>query len=286
MSDEARSRAEVRASIVEAAAWLLRSGGPGAVTTRGVAERAGIQAPTIYRLFGDKDGLLEAVAEHVMATFVAEKVAEVAAAASAEVDPVDDLRNSWHRQIEFGLANPAVFRMLSDPERVLGSTATHRGRQVLEMRVHRLAAAGRLRVPEPRAVDLIHAAGVGTVQSLLATPPELRDSSLADAMMETVLGRILTDAPVPALDESVVAAVALRALTPSLGMLSDAERRVLIQWLDRITAAPSETAEERATADDRAAAAGNTTSVREEGMIAGTGESTETAGSLRSAAVR
>ncbi|WP_328341958.1 helix-turn-helix domain-containing protein [Micromonospora sp. NBC_00421] len=42
---------------------LVTWGGARAVTTRGVAERARVRAPTIYRLFGDKDGLVEAVAE-------------------------------------------------------------------------------------------------------------------------------------------------------------------------------------------------------------------------------
>ncbi len=58
------------AAIVEVAARLLHDGGPGAVTTRAVAAAAGVQPPTIYRLFGDKDGLLDAVAEHVFATYV------------------------------------------------------------------------------------------------------------------------------------------------------------------------------------------------------------------------
>ncbi|MBL7254285.1 TetR/AcrR family transcriptional regulator [Paractinoplanes lichenicola] len=232
MSDGVRGRA-----IVEAAAALLRTEGPGAVTTRGVAERAGVQAPTIYRLFGDKDGLLEAVAEHVMAEFVSAKVAGVAAAAAADVDPLDDLRASWRRQLEFGLANPAVFRLLSDPGRVQGSPAARRGRQVLETRVHRLALVGRLRVPEPQAVDLIQAAGVGTIQTLLATPPEQRDAALGDMMLEVVLARILTDAPVGRQGGPVAAAVALRALAPRLGMLSEAERVLLGEWLDRIAAA-------------------------------------------------
>lgn len=226
-----------RAAIVDAAATLLREGGPAAVTTRGVAERAGVQAPTIYRLFGDKDGLLEAVAEHVMAAFVAHKAADVAAATAAEVDPVDDLRTSWQRQIEFGLANPAVFRLLSDPERVLGSPAARQGRQVLEARVHRLAAAGRLRVPEPRAVALIQAAGVGTIQTLLATPPEQRDPALPDEMLDAVLARILVAGADPEAGGSLAPVVALRALTPRLDMLTDPERRLLAEWLDRIAAA-------------------------------------------------
>jgi len=60
----------MRARIIDAAARLLQEQGPTAVTTHGVAQAAGVQAPAIYRLFGDKNGLPEAVAEHVMATYV------------------------------------------------------------------------------------------------------------------------------------------------------------------------------------------------------------------------
>lgn len=243
MSDVVKNRADTRVAIVEAAAGLLREGGAPAVTTRGVAERAGVQAPTIYRLFGDKDGLLEAVAEHVMAAFVSDKAAGVAAATAAGVDPLDDLRASWRKQIEFGLTNPAVFRLLSEPERVLASPAARMGRQLLEARVHRLAAAGLLRVSEPRAVALIQAAGVGTIQTLLATPKNRRDPTLGDAMMDAVLSRILIDAPAEAPDGPRATAIALRALAPQLEMLSASERQLLIEWLDRIAEAPTQTAD-------------------------------------------
>ena len=56
-------------------------------------------------------------------------------------------------------------------------------------------------------------------------------------MMNAILGRILTDAPAEAPDGPLATAVALRAVVPQLGALSDAERRLLIEWLDRITAA-------------------------------------------------
>src|ERR1700759_3520046 len=105
-------RSAARSRIIEAAASLLREGGPAAVTTRGVAEAAGLQAPAIYRLFGDKDGLLDAVAEHVMATYVAAKAAVVEWAAAADVDPLDDLAAGWRAQIDFGVANPSLFRLL------------------------------------------------------------------------------------------------------------------------------------------------------------------------------
>lgn len=227
-------RSDTRSRIVDAAARLLREQGPAAVTTRRVAEAAGLQAPAIYRLFGDKDGLLEAVAEHVMSGYVTAKAAVVAVATAEEVDPLADLRRGWNSQIEFGVTNPTLFRLLSDPERVVRSPAAESGRQVLAARVHRLATTGRLRVAEPLAVDLFQAAGVGTITTLLAAPPERRDPGLADAMFEAVLRQILTDATDPVDDASI--AVAFRAAAPELQELSEGERRLLVEWLDRVIA--------------------------------------------------
>jgi AcrR family transcriptional regulator len=236
MSEATDSPPTTRSRIVIAAARLLREQGPAAVTTRGVAEAASVQAPAIYRQFGDKDGLLEAVAEHVMATFVEAKAATVEAASAADVDPLDDLRASWRTQIDFGLANPAVFRLLSDPDRVRDSAAAAAGRRVLEARVQRIARTGRLRVAEARAVAMIQAAGVGTIQLLLATAPDARDPDLADAMYDAVLAQILTDAPPPAGDGPGPTTVAFRAIAPDLESLSDAERALLVDWLDRVIA--------------------------------------------------
>ena len=139
MIDSSSSRADHRSRIVDVAARLLREEGPAAVTTRGVADAAGVQPPTIYRLFGDKDGLLEAVAEHVLATYVSDKAENEKAASAADVDPLDELRSGWEMQIEFGVANPAVFRLLSEPDRVLQSPAARSGMQILQSRVHRVA---------------------------------------------------------------------------------------------------------------------------------------------------
>ncbi len=224
----------MRARIIDVAARLLQEQGPAAVTTRGVAEAAGVQAPAIYRLFGDKDGLLEAVAEHVMATYVAAKAAIVRSASADEVDPLSDLHSGWQTQIDFGVANPALFRLFSDPDRVRHSPAAQSGRRVLESRVHRVAESGRLRVSERRAVELIQAAGIGTIQTLLATPPEHRDTDLAESMYEAVLRQILVDPPDNTTNGSIATAVAFRAITPRLETLTEAERQLLAEWLDRV----------------------------------------------------
>jgi AcrR family transcriptional regulator len=237
MSDPKSKRSATQSKIIEAAARLLREHGPTAVTTRSVAEQAGVQPPAIYRLFGDKDGLLEAVAEHVMAEFASSKAAIVEAATADNVDPLDDLRAGWQSQIAFGLANPALFRLLSDPTRVARSPGAKSGKQVLEARVHRVAAAGRLRVSEPRAVGMIQAAGIGVIQTLLATPPERHDPDLADAMYDAVLAQILTDAPDLPEGEPMATAVTFRAIAPELTMLSNAERTLLDDWLARVVSA-------------------------------------------------
>ncbi len=198
-----------------------------------------MQAPTLYRLFGDKDGLLEAVAEHVMSTYVSAKAEIVEAASAADADPVEDLRDGWATQIDFGLANPALFRLLSDPDRVMHSPAARSGKRVLQARIRRIAMTGRLRVSEQHAVDLIQAAGIGAIQTLLSTSPDQRDPGLAPSIFEAVLARILADTPEPAHQAPIEAAVALRAIAPQLDMLSEAERQLLAEWLDRAIEAMS-----------------------------------------------
>src|SRR3989337_478460 len=105
---------DVRATIIDAASRLLREDGAAAVTTRAVAAAAGVQAPAIYRLFGDKDGLLDAIAEHVFTSYVATKAAQVA---GSPADPLAELRAGWDTHIGFGLANPALMSLLAEPGR-------------------------------------------------------------------------------------------------------------------------------------------------------------------------
>lgn len=230
------SRDDVRAAIIDAAARLLREHGSQAVTTRGVAQEAGVQAPTIYRLFGDKDGLLDAVGEHVMATYVAAKSAD--AAREGDGDPLTDLRAGWQMHVEFGLANPDLYVLLNAPARQQRAAAATAGIEVLQLRVHRLAAAGMLQVDERRAVEMIHAAGTGAVLTLLHLPADDRDLGLADAMFDAVTKAILTDAPTRTASartapDTITVAVAFATVVTQLPTLSQAERALMSEWLGR-----------------------------------------------------
>jgi AcrR family transcriptional regulator len=227
----------VRDRIVEVAADLLASGGPQSVTTRAVAAAAGVQAPTIYRQFGDKDGLLEAVADRVFAAYVDGK--EI----PDDVDPVEHLRDSFDAHLAFGLENPGLTALFSDPLRPHSATED-RGIAVLRERIHRVALAGRLRVPEDRAVSLVHAIGVGVVLDLIGTPADRRDRELADAAWQALASAILTASPSrtgPQHDDDPrAAAIQLAADDDALAVLSPSERALMREWLDRIAASPSD----------------------------------------------
>src|SRR5687768_637552 len=93
-----------RGRIIAAAATLLGEGGREAVSTRAVSVAAGVQAPTIYRLFGDKQGLLDAVAEYGVQQWLASKMKQ-----PVGIDPIDDLRRGWDHHVTFGLENPALY---------------------------------------------------------------------------------------------------------------------------------------------------------------------------------
>ena len=73
--------------------------------------------------------------------------------------------------------------------------------------------------------------------ALLADAPEDRDRGLATDLLDVVLRHVLhEDPPSPDVDH-VSTAVTLRADVSRLAVLTDAERGLLAEWLDRVIAA-------------------------------------------------
>lgn len=226
---------DARALVLNAAAKLVASGGVAALTTRAVASAASVQAPTLYRLFGEKRGLLNAVAEHALATYVEQK-----AAVEPHPDPVQDLIDGWDSCVAFGLANPAVFAIMNEIAMpASASPAALTGLAVLRKRVQRIARAGRLSMSIERAVALIHAAGVGTVVTLLAMPSEARDGQLSSSARDAALAAILTDAPTQPRDNGIAPlAIALGSRLSETADLTPGERLLLAELLDRLASVP------------------------------------------------
>jgi AcrR family transcriptional regulator len=231
-------RQATRERIIQAAQALLGEAGRDAVTTRSVSAAAGVQPPTIYRLFGDKDGLLDAVALHGLMPYLAQK-----SALGRTADPVADLARAWDLHIEFGFTEPACYLLVFGEPRP-GRAAAARDEAVARLTalIERVAAAGRLRTSVERATAIMHGGGVGVVMSQLAIPPARRDPGVPAAMWATVRAEIIADrAPkrkARAADADALArhAGALRQALPSEGggPLSAAERALLIEWLGRL----------------------------------------------------
>jgi len=219
-----------RDRIIEAAAGLLTEGGREAVSTRAVSAAASVQPPTIYRLFGDKQGLLVAVATYGFTTYMNSKTD-----VEPSADPIEDLRAGWDLHVGFGLANPALYSLMyGEPRPGASPPAAIAAAAVLGGKIRRIAAAGRLRVGEDRAARLVHAAGCGTTLTLIAMPEDCRDPALSDMAREAVIAAITTDARTAATSGPVGAAVALRAVLPQTAALTARERGLLQEWLDRI----------------------------------------------------
>ncbi len=237
MSQDLINPLSIRDRIVDAACTLLMQAGLDAMSTRAIALAAGVPAPTIFRLFGDKNGLLEALAWRGFNTYLARKVELVVID-----DPVERLRRAWDLNISFGLSQPAFYTLVfgqGQPGRL--SEAGRAAVDGLHKMVAAVAQAGRLRMSVERATAYMHANGTGTVLSLLSVPEDQRDAGLSEFTREAVLGVITTGTPHGDALTSMPAHLASHAsgLREALAqrpatVLTDAERALLDEWLKRL----------------------------------------------------
>ncbi|MEV3922388.1 TetR/AcrR family transcriptional regulator [Actinomadura coerulea] len=225
----ATGREQTRRRVIEVALDLLERGGREAVTTRAVAEAAGVQPPALYRLFGDKEGLLDAVAEYGFTRFLAAKHLE-----ADPQDPINELRVRWDTAVEFGLANPALYALMyGEPAR--STTVFWRGLELLRDRIRGLAVAGRLRVNEDLAAQIIHATARGAVLTWLSLPESQRDRALLVELREAMIITVTEQEPAVREQGPAGAARALRASLPDQDALSPGEQHLLTEWLDRLS---------------------------------------------------
>ncbi|MCZ7373369.1 TetR/AcrR family transcriptional regulator [Micromonospora sp. WMMC250] len=85
----AAQAAETRGEIASAARRLFVSRGWGATTVRDVAREAGVSVPTVYAVYGNKTGLIQALAD--AADIAANPSQSLAELEGAENDPVRQL---------------------------------------------------------------------------------------------------------------------------------------------------------------------------------------------------
>jgi AcrR family transcriptional regulator len=108
-----RPSAGARDAIVQATAELFDEAGLAKLTTKAVAERAGVSDASVYYHFKDKAGLLQAVMEDGLASFKEEDFAKAAAALS-----VEEMLRRYGETLEayFDSIHPIVTAMQADHE--------------------------------------------------------------------------------------------------------------------------------------------------------------------------
>ena len=124
------SAAKTRRSLLDAAADLLDTGGPEAVTLREVGRRAGVSRNASYRHFADKEGLLTEVAVESW-----ERLADALRAIGAvNATPSTRLQQALMTFVELGRNRPHLYQlMFVIPERdpAVGARAAARAQQEL-----------------------------------------------------------------------------------------------------------------------------------------------------------
>lgn len=104
----ARARTS-RPAIIAAARGLLEEGGLEAVSMAGIAARVGVRAPSLYKHFGDRNGLLGAVVDDV-ALDLGRSLATAVGRSGA--DPGERLRALAAAYRSFALATPRAAALL------------------------------------------------------------------------------------------------------------------------------------------------------------------------------
>ncbi|TDW65958.1 TetR family transcriptional regulator [Kribbella pratensis] len=189
-----RTKRRLRDELLDAAQEAVVAGGYDGLRMAEVARRTGVSRQTVYNEFGDKWGLLEAVAARETERFLV----DVNTAIAEQPDPIDGLRAAVERALILAGENPLIKAALSQPGSDQASQLlTTRGQQVLELAHLRLGAHVREHWPEVPAEDA---------------------TSCVDVALRVVISHIVTPGPPPAAVADQLARVLSPFLTEKRGL--------------------------------------------------------------------
>jgi AcrR family transcriptional regulator len=206
------------------------------VSTRAICDLAGVQAPTLYHHFDNKQGLLDAVVSHGFRQFL--KVRR--SIGSSPDDPIADIREGWDSHVMFGLEHPTFYAHVYG--NVKAGVPCGVIAEVEEMILETLQAAarqGRLVVTPRAAAEEIVAASSGVILTLIQQATGDVDLELSHRVRDAILDNI---APAPGGDDDgtgtrsvAAAAIALTAaLEETPPAFSDTETALLRDWLSQL----------------------------------------------------
>ncbi|MGF0118175.1 TetR/AcrR family transcriptional regulator [Promicromonospora sp. Marseille-Q5078] len=201
-------------------------------STRELYEAAGVAAPTLYHHFGDKDGLLQVVAEDAFTAYLERK-----RAVPRSGDLLVDFAAGWDMHIGFGVEHPVLYALMHDREEGRSTRAAQIAEEELRRGLERLADAGLLRMDVDEAAAMTTAMAIGCVTQLRhsggsATGP------LARSMRRALLSELTGPSAEPA-DAAQAARLLLAGLGSAAELFTPAEEALLRQWMRVLTERPA-----------------------------------------------
>lgn len=219
-----------RQRLLDAAAQLLAVEPEQSVSVRAVCTLAGVQLPTLYHFFENKQGLIDAVVEAAYERFTA-TLTKVTAARRAP-SPAAALRATWDAHIALGASEPALYVLM------YGSTRPgHRPRGYeaafapLLARCTEAAAQRQLTTSAADAARRLEASAIGATLALIASPgsgPALRIDA-RDAVVSALTRDDASGDSRPAVAANADAL--LSALATHTTTLAPEEAALLVRWL-------------------------------------------------------
>lgn len=216
-----------RQRLIDAAHLLLARHPDREPSTRELYELAGVAAPTLYHHFGTKEGLLETVVEQAFSAYLERK-----STVPDTGDLLADFAAGWDVHIEFGVQNPALYRLMYGSAGGRRCGAAEKADAELRRQLTRFADEGLLQTSVDEAVRMTTAMAIGCVTQL-AHDGSLADGFIAHTMRAALIAK-LTGSSARRDDAGRAARLLLARLGSAADLFTPAEHALLRQWLRTI----------------------------------------------------
>ena len=142
-----------RSRLIEAALEVIERDGSAGFSTRAVCAIVNVGAPALYHHFGSADGLLSAAVAEAFERFLQNK-----SATKQSSDAEESLREGWDDYVRFAADHPRLYAaMLARVLQGVRIAAADQSFAVLAQDIQKIAAAGRLALPEDAAAQVVWA---------------------------------------------------------------------------------------------------------------------------------
>lgn len=226
-----------RQKLLDAAAQLLATDPEQSVSVRAVCTLAGVQLPTLYHFFENKQGLVDAVVEAGFQRFAT--ALTKATTARRAPSAADALRAVWDAHVSLGRSEPALYVLMYG--RVQPGSRARGYDAAFEPLLARCTDASAQRLLTTSASDAarrLEASAIGTTLALIATADDPRTlSPLSADGRDAVISSLTADGGAATSDRTPIATNAnalIAALADGTSVLEPEETALLRKWLQAL----------------------------------------------------